>query len=63
VSQPTAPPCTPYTYTFMLRNHSFKEYLLFDVITNMFFTKPTDIKIKEMWISFEVIKIAYELLK
>jgi len=59
VPQPTAPLCTPYTYIFLLRNHSFKEHMLFDVITIMLLTKPTEIKIKEMWISFEGIKLAY----
>jgi len=43
----------------MLRNHSFKEHMLFDVITIMMLTKPTEIKIKEMWISFEVTNLAY----
>jgi len=33
--------------------------MLFDVITIMLLTKPTEIKIKEMWISFEGIKLAY----
>jgi len=33
--------------------------MLFDLITFMLLTKPTKIKIKEMWISFEVIKLAY----